>query len=304
MSEQKLLSHILELATRAHSGTSFSPEKRGQSIVNEYSAELAEDLNAIRLHATKNNVDIETMEADCTRYQQNYEKHLTAYLHSRTGLMSSMITGPARFPVARMEKLNRWSDNKHTAFREWRERAQKAIFKSYTPTVDPLEKAQKELQQCESNQKIYKEINKAIRKHKGKPEAQVQALVAIGVKEETARKFLSPDFAGRIGIPSYKLTNNNANIKRLQQRVKELQQKQVNAETKGQEIQKHGDIEIIHNHSADRLQLIFPSKPAPEVIALLKKHAFKWSPTNKAWQRQLTNNALYVLKDVLKQIPV
>jgi hypothetical protein len=30
-----------------------------------------------------------------------------------------------------------------------------------------------------------------------------------------------------------------------------------------------------------------------ETIALLKSHAFKWSPSNMVWQRQLTNNAIY-----------
>jgi hypothetical protein len=42
-----------------------------------------------------------------------------------------------------------------------------------------------------------------------------------------------------------------------------------------------------------RLQLFFDGKPAQEIIKLLKSNAFKWAPSNMAWQRQLTNNAVY-----------
>ena len=31
-----------------------------------------------------------------------------------------------------------------------------------------------------------------------------------------------PDFMGRRGIPSFMLTNNNANIRRIEKRIKEL----------------------------------------------------------------------------------
>lgn len=62
-----------------------------------------------------------------------------------------------------------------------------------------------------------------------------------------------------------------------------------------------GDVTVLHNTEENRLQLLFPGKPDQEVIARLKSTGFKWSPRFKAWQRQLTPNALRALPFVLKQ---
>jgi hypothetical protein len=51
-----------------------------------------------------------------------------------------------------------------------------------------------------------------------------------------------------------------------------------------------------------RLQLLFDGKPNDEIRSILKSHGFRWSPYNEAWQRQLTNNAKYETKLVLKEI--
>lgn len=59
---------------------------------------------------------------------------------------------------------------------------------------------------------------------------------------------------------------------------------------------------VIKNTEIMRLQLIFDGKPADEIREILKKNGFKWSPKNGAWQRQLTDNALYSLKRVTETI--
>ena len=41
--------------------------------------------------------------------------------------MSAMITGPARFPSRRNEKMNNYYDNAVNEFRAWREKALKSI---------------------------------------------------------------------------------------------------------------------------------------------------------------------------------
>ena len=40
--------------------------------------------------------------------------------------------------------------------------------------------------------------------------------------------------------------------------------------------------------------------PDAETRTMLKKNGFKWSPTNNAWQRQLTPNAMRTLKRYVK----
>ena len=39
-----------------------------------------------------------------------------------------------------------------------------------------------------------------------------------------------------------------------------------------------------------------------KVRDILKGEAFHWSPSQNAWQRQLTNNARYALKNILKKL--
>jgi hypothetical protein len=85
------------------------------------------------------------------------------------------------------------------------------------------------------------------------------------------------------------LTNNNAEIKRLKARIAEV--------TKYQEVGfsgwefDGGTAEA--NTDMNRLQLFFNEKPDERQRALLKANGFKWAPSQAAWQRQLTDNAIY-----------
>jgi len=61
-----------------------------------------------------------------------------------------------------------------------------------------------------------------------------------------------------------------------------------------------GNVTVKHNTDENRLQLLFPGKPEADMIAKLKSRGFKWSPRWKAWQRQLTPNALRVVPYILQ----
>ena len=92
--------------------------------------------------------------------------------------------------------------------------------------------------------------------------------------------------------------NNLANIKRVEDRLKKL--KSVKADgTKEVECE---FFKVVENTDLMRLQLIFDDKPSEEVRKVLKSHAFRWSPSNNCWQRQLTDNSKRVLPAVIKEI--
>ena len=46
--------------------------------------------------------------------------------------------------------------------------------------------------------------------------------------------------------------------------------------------------EVVDNIEQQRVQILFPGKPSAEIISYLKSNGFRWSPFNKAWQRQNT----------------
>lgn len=56
---------------------------------------------------------------------------------------------------------------------------------------------------------------------------------------------------------------------------------------------------LVWNYGEGRLQILFAKIPEDSMRKELKSSGFRWSPKNKAWQRQLTSNALHAAKRVL-----
>lgn len=92
-----------------------------------------------------------------------------------------------------------------------------------------------------------------------------------------------------LGFPAYKFSNNGANIRRIEKRIAQLQRQQ----TKPGTDKTINGVRIYENREANRLQIIFSDKPEAEVRKRLKASGFRWSPTEGAWQRHISNDALY-----------
>ena len=148
-----------------------------------------------------------------------------------------------------------------------------------------VEKLREKLADLQASQEKMKDANKAIRA--GKTEAEkLTNLQQAGFTEKQARELITPDFCNRIGFASYALTNNNANMRRVEQRIKELEAKAA-LETK-----EEAGKGYIYREDTDenRVMFIFEGKPSETIRAVLKSHAFKWSPSRGAWVRQLNGN--------------
>lgn len=59
---------------------------------------------------------------------------------------------------------------------------------------------------------------------------------------------------------------------------------------------------VEYREAEGRVQLVFPGKPADDVRAMLRRNAFKWSPTRGAWVRALTGNAQYAGRKLAEQV--
>lgn len=133
--------------------------------------------------------------------------------------------------------------------------------------------------------------------------AYLTALQALpggaAVTVAAAAKLLDPAMFGGAGFAAFQLTNNSANIRRMKERQAQLQKA---AERQPREEEIAGICRAIHNTEDNRLQLIFPGKPSAEVRGILKGRGFRWSPTAGAWQRQLTNAAIYAARCATKEI--
>lgn len=149
-----------------------------------------------------------------------------------------------------------------------------------------LEKLTAKLEQSKELQGTMKIINAYWRKFgtcKGAPGITDVQAEKLEKRIETGYSWEKQPFT------SYELTNNNAEIKRLQKRIQEL--------TYNKEVGFSGwDFDGGYaeaNTEMNRLQLYFDEKPDEQRRTVLKSNGFKWAPSQGAWQRQLTDNAIY-----------
>lgn len=153
------------------------------------------------------------------------------------------------------------------------------------PSREPqtAESLTEKLEQCKALQETMKEVNVYWRR-------TGTCVGAPGITEEQAKKLDSKIATTNYSwekqpFSSYDLTNNNSTIKRLESKLKE-----VSRGFEGWEFE--GGVAEVNDH-INRLQLCFDERPDKEKCAVLKRNGFHWSPTEGAWQRQLTDNAIY-----------
>ena len=149
-----------------------------------------------------------------------------------------------------------------------------------------VEKLQAKLDACKASQEKMKAVNAYYRKNETLKDCPYLTAEEIeSVTENMRRLYPIHDKP----YPSYYLTNNSAEIRRLEKRLEELSR---DKET-GFVGWKFEGGEAVANEEACRLQLFFDEKPSEEQRMALKRSGFVWSPTNEAWQRQLNSNAIY-----------
>jgi hypothetical protein len=287
-----LLDHLQEKASNAHYWTSFSPERRGEAMIKDYSEELQEDINFLQAQSIPEDI--------IQDYKTRYENLFASWLHAKGNCISSMITGPARFPVRRAEKANRSEERHYEVFREWRERAKKAIIRKSQPVktfTSEIERYKAELTAMQKNHELMKEGNKRIKAANKSGED-----ISDYLKETFNVAPHMIEWSMKFG---FGLQNNNANMKRVEERIKELEKKEQRREEKPITEYLFDGGKLVVNYEADRLQIFFDTRPTPQELTAWKEkglNSYNWSPTANAWQRKITGNAFYSVKRMLPNL--
>ena len=162
---------------------------------------------------------------------------------------------------------------------------------------DAVKKLTTKLEKRTKQQDYMKAVNAALRlKDTAKGDARLAAL-GMGPDEVAARR--KPNEFGRIGVfPRWMLSNNGAEIRRIKQRIKDLQK----AQEREDEVEDIKTDLYTYRIEDNRVQFIFDGKPEPAVRGILKRYAFRWSPSRGAWVRQATANGIYAAKRVRKEL--
>ncbi len=274
----------------AYSGISFSPERRAEQTRAEYAGTLAADLENLEKLATTDEKRA-TLAEEFARYREGYRRRYLIWLSAKSRCLSTMITGPSNFPVARNEKRNRTEDRRFTDLKEYRERALKAIRRELCPEdrpimagdADAVARLGDKLKGLEERQARYKAINAAHIKFLKNP-ASLDALTLSEEEKALIRRYVPPYSWEPHPIAPFQFSNLSAQIRNERARLGALERNKAQAP---QEIQ--GEAARYEDSPAEnRVRLFFPGKPAREVIDRLKKCGFRWTPSLGCWQAYRT----------------
>lgn len=292
-----------ETACRAKKAISFSDYIQG-SATEDY--RLMVDKAAYMAYRHKQKVD-PMFHAKIDRLLDLYSRKLAENRNKHYAIVAScpsiLIAGGSNFPVRKKEKQNA-RDRAN-----WEEYQQiqgllskiKSVGMGGISSDDPdaLDKLRAKLDRLVQHQKLMKAANAAIRMKD--TEAGDAKLELLGFDEHEIAQLREPDYCGRVGYPAYELSNNNANIHRIQERIKELEKRETEPAPDGWTFPGG---EVVVNTEENRLQVFFGGKPEPSIREELKSNGFRWAPSQGAWQRQLTDNALRAAKGLSCLQPV
>ncbi len=240
------------------------------------------------------------------RLAERYSKKMAEYYNkeSSIGMMcpSVLISGAGNFPVKKKEcQVAAWDRNRqfYTDIQGILGKIENILYGREIIKSDDeraIEKLEEKLEDLKGMQERMKAVNKAIRMKNA--EAGNDVLREMGYSEKDIKGLREPDYIGRVGYPSYLLTNNNANIHRVEERLERLKALKNKESTE----QEYKTFKVAENTESMRYQIIFKGKPDLDVRALLKSNGFKWAPSQGAWQRQITSNGKWALDRVIEKL--
>ena len=287
MEIRKSVSEFEKMAVNACRGISMDPERMGNHICIECSEELDEFLANIP----------EELQAE---YEAKYLNKWREWLAALSRCYSVLVTGPARFNNRRHEKMNDYERAARQRLRDSSEKVVQRINRQQRLTGwQEVERLQSKLDTLTELHDKMKAANKIVRSKKLSEEEQIDGLVALGLNEKQAVEILKPTERWQsVGFPTYQLQNNLAKIKDTQAAI---ERHKAMAEAEDKEIKFNGGRVVVCN-SDERMRFYFDEIPPVEVRNLMKRNAFKWSPKNGAWQRQLTANCKFDTKRILAEL--
>lgn len=236
-----------------------------------------------------------------------YARELADVINQRNSIdarvPSVMVAGGSNFPVAAKHKQNAARERNDARYAEVQDIVRK--IKSVgtggimSDDKDAVAKLTAKLEKLEKHQATMKAANAAVRmKDTAKGDAKLKEM---GYTDEEIQQLRTPDFCGRVGYPDYEMKNNNANIRRIKERIAALEKEAQQAAANTGPVKGDG-YELVENAEMGRIQFVFDGKPDDDTRALLKANGFRWAPSQGAWQRMLNDNGRSAAQRVMQAL--
>ena len=152
-----------------------------------------------------------------------------------------------------------------------------------------LEKLRKKLESLQKQQEYMKRANAHYKKYKTMKGFEDMGDAAAAHMDS----YILLNYYGKKPFPSFQLENNNANIRRIKERIAGLEKRDSAAFGEGWAFPGGS---VVMNAEENRIQVLFDEKPDEEMRGALKSNGFKWAPSKNAWQRQLNENGIRALR--------
>lgn len=293
-------------AYNAYRWSSFSPEKRAESIRNDYVKGMTEQYNEF-LEIAKTDAQKSILNIEWQRYRKNYLSRYLGYLNALSQTASPMITGPARFPTARNQKKLDLAQRRYTEFSAWDKKAVAAINKAILAGRTEEEATDAEWEALKKE--IGRSAQTIINIDKGIERGYNRALFVSSIKGKLERLAYNGkkdlvdralDYLKNLNSTAPKpiITANNAIWNLGETAADKKVEQEAKKESQGVEILYHG-ARIFENNQAERIQIFFDTIPNAQIRDALKSEAWKWAPSQQAWVRMLTRASLSSAEKIL-----
>lgn len=263
------------------------------SEYNEYLTKAEEIAKAAK---EKNPAESERIDYLLNKYSQKIARSINAVSANESKYPAWFVSGPARYNVKKNDALMRRTMdllNQRESYEKILDKIQRigngteAIKSSDANAVEKLTEKLEKLKRYHSQAKL---ANAYYKKN-----GSLEGFHPVGLTREMEKQMFEGARWVKEHYPTvtapFELTKSNAEIHRLEDRIKNIQSAK---EAGNKEVVTNSNYRVVKNAEEMRLQYFFDGKPDREVINIMKSNGFKWSPKNKAWQRQLTANAEYV----------
>lgn len=291
-----------EATYRAHTGTSFDPDKRAEGEQRQYTEHLMtlwDQLEKIAETDEQRAVAIEQF----ARYREGLRKRYLDMLSARSRIVSPMIAGPSNFPTRMMAKRNSTPDNRMRELADFSERIRAKVIEAVKDAAPADKKRRDEVE-------AYK--RRIMRS------AATVAAIDGGKERGYDRSAFVTSVAGKIErLANRDLAAAQELLTWLRDEVQPKMPKPLftarhrvwgildRVPPEPVEAKPSEDIEgeaatLTINHERGGVELTFPNKPDEGIRSRLKAAGFRWSGRQGLWYARANERTLAVAREIAR----